>query len=158
MTFTSVSRSLAAVAVVATLAACSHGSSSTTTAAAPAPARNTPANPTSSAARRGLPNGVTALMVAEGDSIFHARGCKNCHGADASGAANGPSLKTGTFMHIDGSFDSFVNIITNGVPAAEIKDPAHKIPMPGHGGRPTPLTDTQIRSVAAYVYSLNHQG
>lgn len=157
MTFSTVSRSLAAVAIMATVAACHHNPGVATSPAA-AGMPNTPANPANSAARRGLPNGVTALMVAEGDSIFHARGCKNCHGADAKGAANGPNLTSGKFLHVDGSYDGFVRIIDSGVPADQIKDPAHKIPMGGKGGRPTPLTDAQIRSVAAYVYSLNHQG
>jgi mono/diheme cytochrome c family protein len=96
-------------------------------------------------------------MVAEGDSIFHARGCKNCHGATASGATNGPSLRGPTFLHVDGSYDSFVNIITTGVPASQIKDTQHHtIAMAPRGGRPTPLSDDQIKAVAAYVYSLSH--
>ena len=105
-----------------------------------------------------MPAGVTAAMVAEGDSIFHARGCRNCHGMDAKGARNGPDLTSGKFTHVDGSYDGFVRLITTGVPAAEIKDPSHAQPMPARGGgRPAPLTDDQIRSVAAYVYSLNHK-
>jgi mono/diheme cytochrome c family protein len=96
-------------------------------------------------------------MVAEGDSIYHARGCRNCHGMDAKGAANGPTLITTTFMHVNGTYDDFVRIITTGIPATAIKDPAHRIPMPAMGGtRPAPLTDAQVKSVAAYVYSLNH--
>jgi mono/diheme cytochrome c family protein len=96
-------------------------------------------------------------MVATGDSIFHARGCKNCHGMDAKGSVGGPNLvKPDHWLHVDGSFQGFVNIITTGVPAAEIKDPSHHNPMGPRGGRPTPLTDDQIKTVAAYVYSLNH--
>jgi mono/diheme cytochrome c family protein len=96
-------------------------------------------------------------MVTEGDSIYHARGCRNCHGMDAKGAANGPALITTKFMHVDGSYNDFVRVITAGIPATAIKDPAHRIPMPAMGGnRPAPLTDAQVKSVAAYVYSLNH--
>lgn len=77
---------------------------------------------------------------------------------DAKGARNGPDLTSGKFTHVNGSYDDFVRLITSGVPAAEIKDPAHAQPMPARGGgRPAPLTDDQIRSVAAYVYSLNHK-
>lgn len=95
-------------------------------------------------------------MVAEGDSIFHARGCKNCHGPDGKGAANGPNLTGPTFLHVDGTFNGFAQLITTGVPADQIKDPAHKIPMGARGGRPTPLTDDQIKAVASYVYTLSH--
>jgi mono/diheme cytochrome c family protein len=98
----------------------------------------------------------TTAMVAEGDSIFHARTCKNCHGPEGKGAANGPNLTGPTFLHVDGSYDAFVKLITTGVPLAEIKDPAHKIPMGGRGARGVPLTDDQIKSVAAYVYTLSH--
>jgi mono/diheme cytochrome c family protein len=73
---------------------------------------------------------------------------------DGKGATNGPDLTGSTFTHIDGTFDSMVHIITTGIPAAELK--AHANPMPARGGRPTPLTDDQIREVAAYVYSLSH--
>jgi mono/diheme cytochrome c family protein len=143
------------VLALAALGAC-HKSSSTTS-PSPSSAPNTPANPSNSAARRGLPNGVTALMVAQGDSLFHARNCRNCHGADAKGAANGPNLTTGTFHHNDGSYNGILQTITTGIPADQIMDPAHKIPMPPRGGtRPTPLTDEQLRALAAYVYALNH--
>ncbi|HXT15273.1 MAG TPA: c-type cytochrome [Gemmatimonadaceae bacterium] len=156
MTNSKLARSVVVALGLAALGACHSGSSSS--APAPAGAPNTPANPSNSAARRGLPNGVTALMVAEGDSLFHVRNCKNCHGADAHGAANGPNLTTGNFMHSDGSYNGILGTITSGVPVAEIKDPAHRIAMPARGGtRPTPLTDDQLRALAAYVYSLNHQ-
>lgn len=151
MTNSKLARSAVVVLALATLGACHSGGSST------AVTPNTSANPTSSAARRGLPNGVTALMVAQGDSLFHAGACKNCHGADAHGAANGPNLTTGTFHHSNGSYDGILGTITNGVPLDQIMDPAHKIAMPARGGRRAPLSDEQLRAVAAYVYSLNHQ-
>jgi mono/diheme cytochrome c family protein len=153
MTNSRLARTAAALLGLAALAACSKSSSSTSTAPAPATsqANARPAGNTAAA------KPYTAAMVAEGDSIFHARGCKNCHGPDAKGAANGPNLvHPASFLHVDGSYESFVNIITTGVPADKIKDPAHKVPMAGLGGRPTPLTPDQIKAVAAYVYNLNH--
>lgn len=144
-------RSAAVLLGLAAIGACSKSSSSTSTAPAPA---------TSSAnARAAAPAArpFTAAQVAMGDSIYHARGCRNCHGMDAKGATNGPNLTTGKFMHVDGSYQGFVDLITTGVPADKIQDPAHKIPMQPRGGaRPAPLTDDQIKAVAAYVYSLNH--
>lgn len=103
-----------------------------------------------------MPAGVTMAMVSTGDSLFHARNCKNCHGPDGKGAQNGPDLTSGNFMHISGSYDDIVKIITTGVPKSEIKDPSHQYAMrPGGGGNP-PLTPDQIRDVAAYVYTLSH--
>jgi mono/diheme cytochrome c family protein len=156
MTHSSLVRSASVLFALIAIGACSHGSPST--AATPATG-NSGANPSGSAARRGLPNGVTALMVAQGDSLFHARACARCHGADAHGAQNGPNLTTGKFMHVDGSYQGFIRLITSGVPADSIRDKTHQFPMtPRGGGRPAPLTDEQIQSVAAYIYSLNHQG
>ncbi len=138
-----------ALLALAAIGACSKKSPSTSPTPATAPA--TSSAPAAPAARP-----FTAAMVAEGDSIFHARGCKNCHGPDGKGAANGPNLTGPTFLHVNGTFPAFVTLITNGVPADQIKDPAHKVPMGARGGRPTPLSDDQIKSVAAYVYTLSH--
>lgn len=138
----------------AAIGACSKQSASTSPSPAATPSSSAPAP--SNAAPSAAARPFTAAMVAEGDSIFHARGCKNCHGMDGKGAANGPNLTGPTFLHVDGTFQGFVNLITSGVPADQIKDPAHKIPMGGRGGRPTPLTDDQIKSVASYVYTLSH--
>ena len=159
MTHSSVVRLLA---VAAALSACSKGTSSTSTAPAPASAPASAPAASSAAARPagggGLPAGVTAAMVAEGDSLFHARSCKNCHGPDAKGRTNGPDLTSGKFIHVNGTYADFIRIITSGVPADQIKDPSHTLAMrPRGGGQPPLLTDDQIKSVAAYVYSLNHK-
>jgi mono/diheme cytochrome c family protein len=133
----------------ATSGACSKSASTSS----PTPATS----PSASSAPAPAAKPFTAAMVAEGDSIYHQRGCRNCHGMDAKGAANGPTLITSKFMHVNGTYDDFVRIITAGIPAPEIKDASHRIPMPARGGtRPAALTDDQIKSVAAYVYSLNH--
>jgi mono/diheme cytochrome c family protein len=158
MTYSSLARPALFIAAAAAIG-CSHGTAATT-ASSPTPA-SAPAATTAPAATArassGLPSGVTAAMVALGDSIFHARGCKNCHGPDAKGRQNGPDLTSGTYMHVNGTYDDFVRIITTGIPADSIKDKSHTIPMPARGGaRPAPLTDDQIRDVAAYVYSLSH--
>jgi mono/diheme cytochrome c family protein len=95
-------------------------------------------------------------MVTLGDSIYHARGCRNCHGPDGKGRQNGPDLTSSTHMHVNGSYADYVRIITVGVPTDSIKDKSHTIAMPARGGRPTPLTDDEVKAVAAYVYSLAH--
>jgi mono/diheme cytochrome c family protein len=151
MTHRSFARPAVALLAVATFVACSKSASTTST--APGPATSTVAARPSN----GLPAGVTLAMVAQGDTIFHARTCARCHGADAKGATNGPDLTTSTHMHVNGSYDSFVRIITDGVPKDSIKVATHPFPMPARGGaRPAPMTDPEIRAVAAYVYSLSH--
>jgi mono/diheme cytochrome c family protein len=128
-------------------------SSGTSGSSAPAPA----GGPAARAAAPATPAGVTPASIALGDSIFHARGCRNCHGADALGRANGPNLTTGKFLQVNGSYDDFVRIITSGVPVTAIKDTSHKRAMPANGGPPTPLTPDQVKAVAAFVWSLNHK-
>ena len=150
-----------AIAAFAAFAACSkttvQPASAPTPAPMPAAGTATTTTTTTTVATTGMPPGVTMAMVTTGDSIFHARSCRNCHGMDAKGAANGPDLTSGHYQHVDGSYDSIVQLITTGVPKAAIKDPSHPNAMPPRGGtRPAPLTDDQIREVAAYVYSLTH--
>ena len=154
---------VAAATAVSIVAAC-HKSGTMNTGASPASASgaSTASSASSTSAAKlmsgGLPAGVTTQMVALGDSLFHARSCRNCHGMDAKGSRGGPDLTSGNFMHVSGSYDDFVKIITTGIPREEIQDTTHHNPMPPRGGsRPAPLTDDQIRDVAAYVYSLSHK-
>ncbi len=135
----------------ATIVACSKSTTSATSAPAPA------GGVASRAATSATPSAVTPASIALGDSIFHARGCRNCHGPDAKGRANGPDLTAGHFLQVNGSYDDFVRIITSGVPVAAVKDTSHKRAMPARGGAPAPLTDDQIKAVAAFVWSLNHK-
>ena len=122
-----------ALVTTAAVAACSKSASTS----APTPATS-PSASSAPAAPAVAAKPFTAAMVAKG-------------------AANGPTLITTNFMHVNGTYDDFVRIITTGIPATAIKDAAHRIPMPAMGGpRPAPLTDAQVKSVAAYVYSLNH--
>jgi cytochrome c5 len=117
----------------------------------------TPSGAAARAVTSANPSAVTPASIALGDSIFHARGCRNCHGPDAKGRTNGPDLTSGHFLQMNGSFDDMVRVITNGVPLTAIKDTAHKRAMPVRGGPPAPLTDDQIKAVAAFVWSLNHK-
>jgi len=148
------------IVAAAAIAACSSGGGSSTTTSAPTPAAAASARPVTNAAMAAAPSRspVTPALIATGDSIFHAASCQRCHGADARGARNGPNLTGPTFMHINGtgSYDDFVRIITSGMPADSIKDKTHQFPMRARGGNP-PLTDDQVKAVAAYVYSLSHK-
>src|SRR5437868_6981018 len=86
----------------AAIAACSKSPSTSSPTPATSSASSAPAAPAVAA------KPYTAAMVAEGDSIYHARGCRNCHGMDAKGAANGPALIATKFTHVNGTYDDFV--------------------------------------------------
>ena len=55
---------------------------------------------------------------------------------------------------MNNTFDSYVKVITDGVPVEAIKDKSHTTAMRPRGGPPAPLTDDQIKAVAAYVMTL----
>lgn len=150
-----VRRTLFIVAATA-IAACSSGGGSPASAPAPAPSSARPAT-TAAAAPASAASVVTPAMIAMGDSLYHAATCRRCHGPDAKGAQNGPSLLGPSFMHVNGSYDDFVRIITSGVPTDSIKDKSHQFAMRPRGGGNPPLTDDQVKAVAAYVYSLSHK-
>ena len=148
-------RIVAVVSAVAMLSACHKSASSS---ASPSPMGATGGN--SVAARAAVPAkpaAVTAANIALGDSLFNNGGCQRCHGKGGVGATNAPALNGAKWVQLKtGSFDEIVAIITNGVPAAEIKDPTHKFAMRARGG-PMNLTDPQVQAVAAYVYTLSHK-
>lgn len=141
------------IAALAAFAACGGGDTggSTETPADSTPAAAPPT--TETGAPTNLPEGVTAAMVAQGDTIFHNQGlCFTCHGPDARGTVNAPDLTDDTWINISGrNFDEIVQIVTNGVPQPH----QYPAPMPAKGG--STITDEQVRAVAAYVYSLGQQ-
>src|SRR5215831_8943092 len=155
-------RSTTFVVAAAAIAACSSGGGGGAASSAPAPAAASPASrPTAmpAAPAASASAAVTPAMITLGDSLYHAASCRRCHGPDAKGAQNGPNLTGPTFLHIKGtgSYQDFVNVIMSGVPADSIKDKSHTLPMRPKGGGQTPLTDDQVKAVAAYVYSLSHK-
>lgn len=102
------------------------------------------------------PAAVTDALIAEGGTLFNGGNCRNCHGQAGVGGQNGPSLADKQWLQISGTYDEIVGVITNGVPADQLKDPKHTRAMRGRGG-PANLTDPQIRAIAAYVWSLSNQ-
>jgi mono/diheme cytochrome c family protein len=95
-----------------------------------------------------LPAGVTQEMVDQGQQLYGTV-CVACHGAGGVGAAVGPALNDQNWIHITGTYDELVNIITVGV-AQPREYPA---PMPPRGGGP--YTDEEVRAIAAYVFALS---
>lgn len=129
----------------------------------PAVAQDSPKKDTSKAAAKavakpaagGTAGGPTPKQIALGDSIFHGLvgggTCSACHGQDAKGTAVAPDLTDQQWINGDGSYDFLVKTITDGVPQPK----QHPAPMPPKGG--APLTDDQVKAVAAYEYSLSHK-
>lgn len=88
---------------------------------------------------------ITPAMIEQGREIFHGRGtCHACHGDKLKGGPIAPSLRGPTWRHIDGSYASIVNRVTNGLKGTV---------MPSHPGG---ISDAQIKLVAAYVYAVSH--
>ena len=140
-------RLIAGAVIVVAAVACSRkatvGSPGAT--AAPAQASRAPA----------VPAGVTAATIAEGKTLYEtqANRCQGCHGPDAKGGTRGPSLSDSVWVQMDGSYPEIVRIITEGVPQTKIKG-QYQIAMRPKGG--SMMTEAQINSVAAYIWSLSH--
>jgi mono/diheme cytochrome c family protein len=98
-----------------------------------------------------MPAGVTASTIAAGRTLFHgAGGCAACHGDNGVGTAEGPSLTTGPWKLGDGSFPWLVHFSRHAGWGARGRD-ADPQPMRGPGT----LDSTQVRRVAAYVFSIS---
>lgn len=98
-----------------------------------------------------LPAGVTQAMVDEGRTLYGGAAiCVTCHGPNGVGVTGlGPALNDATWIHNDGSYDAIVAQILKGVTASESTT---GVAMPAKGG--SPITDDQVKAVAAYVFSL----
>jgi glucose/arabinose dehydrogenase/mono/diheme cytochrome c family protein len=102
-----------------------------------------------------IPPGATKDQIALGDRIFHGEvadgTCAGCHGSDAKGSPEAPSLVSGTWVFGDGSLKAITQTITNGVP----KPRNYSDPMPPLGG--AALSDADVAAVAAYVWAIGHR-
>jgi mono/diheme cytochrome c family protein len=97
-----------------------------------------------------LPSGVTQAMVTAGRQLYTGPAdCSTCHGSDGRGTPLGPNLTDSQWLNIDGTYDSIVRVITTGVQTPKQFSQG----MPPKGG--SNITDEQVRSVAAYVYSIS---
>ncbi|HVZ50286.1 MAG TPA: cytochrome c [Gemmatimonadaceae bacterium] len=105
-----------------------------------------------------LPTGVTLAMIARGDSLYSHNACQRCHGPNGFNGPNGPALAKGDsarWLHSDGSFDGIVSTILAGVPRDRLVDKTRRFQMNPRGSNP-PLSDDDVRAVAAYIWKLNH--
>ena len=106
---------------------------------------------TEAAPAMNLPEGVTAAMVAEGQTIFMGQGiCFTCHMQGGVGGPLAPNLTDDEWLNIDGSYESIVRNIMTGVPEPK-EYPGLMLPKGG-----TAITDEQVRAVGAYVWTLSN--
>ena len=101
--------------------------------------------------QQALPDGVTEAMVEEGRTLFGSTAlCFTCHGTGEGVLNLGPNLTDDTWLNIEDptSYDAFVELINTGVPMPK----EHMIPMVPRAG--SPINDEQVRSVAAFVWTL----
>lgn len=97
-----------------------------------------------------LPEGVTTEMVQEGQSIFHGAGiCYTCHTQGGQGGPLAPDLTDEAWLNVDGEYESIVELVIAGVPQP-VEYPGQMQPRAG-----MPLSDDQVRAVAAYVFALS---
>jgi mono/diheme cytochrome c family protein len=94
-------------------------------------------------------------IEAAGAAIFNGQSCMKCHGTGGTGGRRGPILTDDTWIHFDGSYAAIVSLVTTGFSIAEQRDPEYRFTMNPRGG--VNLTEDQIRNVAAYVWTLNHE-
>jgi glucose/arabinose dehydrogenase len=103
-----------------------------------------------------VPPGATKEQVALGERIFHGEAadgtCAGCHGSDARGSPQAPSLINGEWLQTDGSLAAITRTITNGVE----KPKNYPVPMPPLGG--APLSNSDVAAVAAYVWAISRSG
>ena len=97
-----------------------------------------------------LPAGVTQKMITDGGGVFKGAGlCFACHGQDWKGMPGlGANLTDSEWLHIDGSYETIVELITKGTTSST------GVAMPPKGG--SAISEADVKAVAAYVWSLSH--
>jgi mono/diheme cytochrome c family protein len=117
------------------------------------PAAESPEPAPAAAPDMELPEGVTAEMVAEGETIFSGAGiCFTCHMPGGVGGPLAPNLTDDEWINTDGSYEGIVQTVTTGVLEPE-QHPGLMLPKGG-----TNITDEQVRAVSAYVWTLSQGG
>ena len=105
-----------------------------------------------SAAGQGRPSAVTDSIIELGSMIFHDRGgCADCHGRRGEGSQLGPSLRDGEWRSGSGTYEEILEQVIHGKPRSETETGE---PMPMRGV--SELSDSDVRAVAAYVWSISH--
>jgi glucose/arabinose dehydrogenase/cytochrome c5 len=106
-----------------------------------------------------VPAGATRDQLVMGEKIFHGQmsdgTCTGCHGSDAKGTPQGPSLVSGNFVQgAGGQGSGTLEAITKAITEGVAKPRNFSDPMPPRGG--APLSDSDVAAVAAYVWAISH--
>ena len=94
-------------------------------------------------------------MVRLGDSLFNNGSCQRCHGENGAGGRNGPNLSDSEWVQSEGNLAGIFETIFWGVRRRDFADPNRRFQMNPTGGMN--LEWDEIRSLAAYVWSLSRQ-
>ena len=94
-------------------------------------------------------------MVSTGETYFKSIGlCFACHGMDGKGVPGvGANLTDDEWHHGDGTFESLLNQILEGVSPQVTKT---GVMMPPKGG--SQISDEQARAIAGYIWTLSRRG
>ncbi len=99
------------------------------------------------------PAGVTDSIIERGSMVYHGPAkCSSCHGPRGEGSELGPSLRDDEWIRGAGSYEEILERVVHGVPRSETETGE---PMPMRGV--SELSDSDVRAVAAYVWSISHR-
>jgi mono/diheme cytochrome c family protein len=99
-----------------------------------------------------LPAGMSIADLVRGDSIYHGKGaCFACHGLEGEGRPAAGDALTVSLNWAQYDWRSIDSLIDAGIPQPLTRSP---IAMPPKGGR-SDLTDSEVRSVAAYIWAIS---
>jgi mono/diheme cytochrome c family protein len=100
-----------------------------------------------------VPAGVDSASIAAGRLLYQGRGgCVPCHGEQAEGTPDGPSLIAEPWTLGDGSFPWLLHITRHAGWGTRGRDGD---PRPMRG--PTVLDSAEVRRAAAYVFSISRR-
>jgi mono/diheme cytochrome c family protein len=137
---------IAALVVLAMVVACGTApGAASSAAAAPGPTAR--------------PAQVTPERIAAGKLLYEKGVCITCHMKDGAGGTNAPPLNDKSWLHGEGKFNQIRDIIINGwSPADMVGGYSRGMPQRGENriGARKLLTDDEVTSVAAYVWSISH--
>ena len=90
---------------------------------------------------------ITPAMVNLGRAIFHGKGmCFACHGPSLEGSQIAPTLKPHAWRDAkNGDYSTLVPVVMKGVPSTAM------VSLPGG------ISPEEARSVASYIWSVNHR-
>ena len=138
--------------------ACARGAARAGGGATPMPVAERAVSRSAAARAPVMPAGVTPAMIARGDSLYSHNACQRCHGPFGVNGPNGPALAKGDtakWLHSDGSYAGIVATILRGVPFDSLRNKTRRFQMNPRGSNP-PLSDDDVKAVAAYLWKLNH--